>query len=728
MRSRLGLTTTLILGLLAWASVGPSAQAPPVPTVTPFDNVGFIDAATVDNPNDVFSGGTITMNGALFIVPRNTLLQLPAFALTWQEVFAKAPAAYQAAHQSGMARTDVPRPATTFEIHIQGNRVVSGATDQSIVGLMFMAQQSLNNGAGFINFIDYATGEMRVGGTIGDRTTGARVRINDPIGRHGLATDGVASPALDVRFQQDEDNPTVRTETGYPLCVPRVAPSATADDPLCPQKNRPKGTDGSYLTIFTTDFTQQWIDFGLVPGNFVGNGSDPLLMAPFEVGDYVDYSGALLQDGTGQYVAAHQVIANLGIFTQPGSLPTYMAIDVMLLGTGGVQLPNLPQEAAVRTRMEGFTTDPSSFVDLYAVDVDPCTGLESLRYYATVGVDPGPPTGAKAGRWRWRPSADAPFLPPTRMLRAISENGTYIDFNTGETSTPNGLKDVGQYSAPNFEFIFPENLGIGATKVPNNFQDFPFLAFGSGQYFGAVPGPVSLGNLGQLSPWPGASAPVKPLCPADGSGAIFSPIADAGPNQTAKSGDTVTINAAGSRDTTVPTPQPLTFSWSQVPTAPATTLTPATRVLGLPIGFSAPSPAPDRTFRVQKFQNNTNIPNGTVLTFQVNVSNGVASSSSTMTITIVAQPAAPDVLTGATAIFRIRRSRLDVTVTTSNPNAVLTVLGFGVMGPALPIAPGVPAPLGDRLYRQVGVNPIPDSVTIRSSLGGIVTVPVTVRP
>jgi len=324
MRSRFGLTTTLIIGLLAWASVGPTAQAPPVPTVTPFDDIGFIDAATVDNPSDVFSGGTVTVNGARFIVPRNTLLQMPAFALTWQEVFAKAPAAYRAANQSGLARTDVPRPATTYEIHIVGNRIVNGASDQSIVGLMFLAQQSLNNGAGFINFIDYATGEMRVGGTAGVATSGARVRINDPIGRHGLATDGIASAALDIRFQQDEDNPTVRTETGYPMCVPRVAPSATSDDPLCPQKNRPKGADGTYLTIYTMD-----------PLPFDGSdpvGADPRLMAPFELGDYIDYQGNLSSDANGTYVAAWGVIANIGLLTAPGTQPVYTAIDVMLLG------------------------------------------------------------------------------------------------------------------------------------------------------------------------------------------------------------------------------------------------------------------------------------------------------------------------------------------------------------------------------------------------------------
>ena len=65
---------------------------------------------------------------------------------------------------------------------------------------------------------------------------------------------------------------------------------------------------------------------------------------------------------------------------------------------------------------------------------------------------------------------------------------------------------------------------------------------------------------------------------------------------------------------------------------------------------------------------------------------------------------------------------------TTDPSAVLTVLGFGDMGPALPVATGVPAPPGDRTYTQVGVTPAPAEITVPTSLGAIVTVPVTVRP
>jgi hypothetical protein len=741
MRSRpRSLMLTLIVGLLGWATVGPQAQVTTLQAVSPFDVVGFIEAATLTPAADSFSGGgTITVNGTVITVPTNTLLQMPAFALTWQEVFTQAPFPYglasspTGADQSGLAMADIPTPLTTYEVHVQGNRV----GDTYIAGLMFIAQQSLNTGAGFINFIDYAKGEMRVGGTIGVATTGARVRINDPAGKFGPASH------VDDRFTIDEDNPTVRSETAYPMCLPREAPGTvnvvldpatglpvldpltglptpdgTTGDVKCPEVNRPLSSDGtSHLTLFTMD--------ALPFDGSAPTGTNPLLMAPFEVGDYITYNGNLVAETVlpnpllppgptnvpvpvidpttgvqGVYVNAWGVLANVGLFTAPGTQPVYTAIDVMLLGTGGIPVPSLPQEAAVRTRIEGFTTDPTSFIDLFATDVDACTGAQTLRYYATLGVD----NLLVPGRWRWRPNTDLAFLPPSRMLTAINENGIYSDPTTGTLGAPDGLL-AGFYTAPNFEFIFPENLGIGNAPVPNNFGDFPFLTSGSGPY--PAPGPGALGTLGQIAPWPGAVAPPTPVCsPVDGT-ATFSPIADAGINQSVLPSATVTLDGLNSRDTTQPLPLPLTFSWVQDPLAGGAHVALIGADTAAPT-FTAPA-APD------------------VLTFTLTVSNGFLSSSAKVAITVTNNPTATDTITAATADFRFRRAQLTVTASTTDANAVLVVEGFGEMGPALPIAPGVPAPLTDRLYRQIGILFPPATVTIRSSLGGTLTVPVTVR-
>ena len=94
-------TSRLAAARLRWALAAATAAAamsvsmgaqPAIPVTAPFDVTGFIQSATIDNPNDLFSGSTITVNNIRMTVPRNTLLQFPATAMTWQEAFALVPA------------------------------------------------------------------------------------------------------------------------------------------------------------------------------------------------------------------------------------------------------------------------------------------------------------------------------------------------------------------------------------------------------------------------------------------------------------------------------------------------------------------------------------------------------------------------------------------------------------------------------------------------------------
>src|SRR4051794_35608511 len=109
----------LLLPAMVAALTEPArAQLPTLAPVSPFDTIGFMQTATVDNPTDTFSGGTMEVNGLKIIVPRNTIFQMPAAGMTWQELFKNAPAAYQAAHQTGMALTDTPKPYATYEVTV----------------------------------------------------------------------------------------------------------------------------------------------------------------------------------------------------------------------------------------------------------------------------------------------------------------------------------------------------------------------------------------------------------------------------------------------------------------------------------------------------------------------------------------------------------------------------------------------------------------------------------
>ncbi|NUQ32473.1 MAG: hypothetical protein HOP99_06605 [Dermatophilaceae bacterium] len=521
------------------------AVNPVVASSTQFDVTGFIQTATLDPaaPGDPHDGGTLTVNGHTIVIPKETVVILPASALTWQELFTHAPAPYAGTGQTGMALADNPKPLTTYEVHVVGNRVINGSGDHYIAGLVHISQQELNNGAGYINFIDYTTGELEIGGKTGVAGTGTRVRINDPAvgttgtGRYGRA----ASP--DDRFQVDQDNPTILAETGFPMCIPRTAPSTTNDDPECPQANRPvyTGTDTSGITpqpalpVLGAAYTLFRMDS---PADVVANTcargtcADPRKQAPFEIGDYVTFAGNLIQDGGangGQYISAHTIVASLGIYTQPGIDPAYVSVDVSLIGTGGLTIFGAG-EAAVRTRFEGMSTDETRLIRLYGVDVNPTTGETSDREWGTVMPDPGPPGGAVRGRWRFRPPCTATvatqkactpppagkFIPPTREVRAVVDGDSQFKPGTIEANpnsqvpgtasaktAANGIY-YGQYHAPIGEYIFPEN--VPGTPVPeNNFNSIPFLAYGGYTSLTGV-------RAGVLDPWPSDVAPPAVVC------------------------------------------------------------------------------------------------------------------------------------------------------------------------------------------------------------------------
>ncbi len=554
---RVGIALAVVTGLAAATGLAFAAGAivvpatlPVLPSSTQFDVTGFLQEATLDqacvtaagagldaqgNPQVAHCGGTMKLNGQTIVVPSETIAILPASALTWQELFAQSPAPYTGV-ATGMALADNPKPYTSYEFHVVGNRVIDPTNsdpakrDRYIAGLVHISQQDLNAGAGYINFMDYSTGEMRVGGVPGDSTTGARVRINDPAnptsgsgGRYGRAM----SP--DGRFMVDQDNPTIASATGFPMCFPRTDPFVTADA-LCPQTNRPLNpTTGAPLTLFTMNN----------PATIaVGGPSDPRLQAPFEVGDYVNYSGTLIADplpgdSGSAYISAHTIIANVAIYTSPGTNPAYVSIEVGLMGTGGLTVIGAT-EAVNRTRFEGMTTDPSRGIHLYGVDVHP-DGSTTDRDWGTIAPDVF--GGAVPGRWRFRPPCnvfgsgvpakpikdcvygpDNGFLPPTREVRAVIEGlHSQIPGPTASTSA-NGIY-YGQYHAPIGEYIFPENVP-GQPIPENNFNTIPFLTPGGYSSFTGV-------VAGQLDPWPSNIVPAAPC---------VAPVANAGGPYTVASG------------------------------------------------------------------------------------------------------------------------------------------------------------------------------------------------
>src|SRR5207248_2190149 len=131
--------------------------------------------------------------------------------------------------------------------------------------------------------------------------------------------------------------PTIRSKTGYPMCIPRTTPPKAfpagqqfplpagyvETDQLCPQVNRPLDpavTNNQPLGNFTLcnpgAVTCLANTPPAAPGvlNAVATAipiSNSNQQAPFMVGDSIEYSGTLQEDANGQYISAFQIVDNV---------------------------------------------------------------------------------------------------------------------------------------------------------------------------------------------------------------------------------------------------------------------------------------------------------------------------------------------------------------------------------------------------------------------------------
>ena len=582
----------LILGLAAliaaiiiplWGSggradaAGGTAKPPPgavAPWITPtlptpnfalnpalihgFDVTGFYQDATVSTDNAACPntpankperfGGTVKLNNTVITVPCNMVIQMPANTFRWADFVKGAPPLF--ANPSLVLGSPTTYPS--FEIQVIGNTVAG----QNIAGLMYFSQQSLNSGSGVIQEIDYATGNIKV--ATGDPANPAVVQINDPNGRFGRAQ----SP--DPRLSVDDANPTIHAATGYPMCVPRTDP-VSADDALCPQQNRPKPTDPGGCRNFSVAgvappvsgelsaaplgqvYCSQYVMPAPPVGTATTTGPDARQQAPFEVGDFISYSGTLMTNLTGSYISAHTIEANVGIYTQPGTQPSYLAIGGFGLGTAdpnATAVNGAGQETQNRIFLETSTTDVQTPVDIYMMDTDPQTGAVKNRWitpFEMTGEVGGGITTQYTGPQPQRARIRAPKAPagllsaPSRTVRVMARtlcqplpqlDQSALDtcVNTAPTEA-NGLV-AGQYLAPVFEYIFPENVKPGDPIVPNDFWHLPFLRYGEGA--------ATAGGVGPLepSPWGPENAPLPPAVPA----AVVPPAPPAPPAPVAPAG------------------------------------------------------------------------------------------------------------------------------------------------------------------------------------------------
>jgi hypothetical protein len=594
----------------------PAAIPAPTPIVpvrennmpTGFDITGFIQYASLDaspglcnkddNPAPTpanpplpaqckITGGWIELNNGMIRVPQSTVVIFPNTLLTWEEAFELNPNTHQTdpIFQTGLAMSDTVRFPGTYQGHVQGN-IVNG---QYIAGLVFIFQDPANFTQGYIERFDYANGVMWV--------NGMRVQINDPPitftvpnqdgtplldggGNPTVLTKGrySAGKSADPRFAVDQNNPTVTSETGYPMCIPSVSPyvdgsdgsegpslsllnTENLQDPQCPEKNRPR--DPTTGTLLVPIFTMNQV--GDPPAVENPIPQDPLLEMPFEVGDFVNIIGTLEMDDQGPFITATDVQAlTVGAYTWPGTDPAYVIEEVVIQGTGGVDQALFPQEAGVRTRVEGFTTDIARQIDVGAIDQD-CNGNLTFRepaWASNFPVEPGPPGVGVKGRWRMRFPQGGNFLP------AVQNVGARVS-GSSPGKNKNGLT-YSEYQLPSSEFIFPENQVPGSRQPKSNFADILFLDNGMGQLpmvsdvfdstqvqLGQQPSPFFPNQLmGQLVPFPDNTLP--PLTCVPGQIVTLAvPKFTSNPNPPF-AGVTVTLDGTSSNPPTGP------FTWAQV--------------------------------------------------------------------------------------------------------------------------------------------------------------------
>ena len=218
--------------------------------------------------------------------------------------------------------------------------------------------------------------------------------------------------------------------------------------------------------------------------------------------------------GTGT-ISVHTIEANIGIYTQPGTQPSYLAIGEFGVGSAdpnATAVSGVAQETQDRIFLEAETTDVRTPVDIYLQDVDPATGAVKNRWVTPLEMtgenQAGTPsggittqfTGAQPQRARLR-ATKAPLgllSQPTRTIRVAVRSlcppqADQAALDTCLNNAPtvaNGLQ-AGEYTAPTFEFIFPENVLPGDSAVPNDLWHLPFLRNGEGA-----------GNVGPLEPAP----------------------------------------------------------------------------------------------------------------------------------------------------------------------------------------------------------------------------------
>lgn len=444
----ISLICAAVLLLAAWSS---TAQA----AATAAEISGEIERLTLNDPADIYSGGTMIVAGAQVILPRNLLIDLPANRLSLQQIFTQAPAACIARGESGLAKADICNGsgtggfATLSAVHTNAGNSIAGDV---------LIEKGLDVVAGVVSYINHTDGYFRVNGIPGDAATGAMVRLNDPSGRHtiqqGIGCAGGSNCSPDPRFTLDPDNYVSTFSTGYPFCIASTVSRTFTDllglgtttaqgladgsgDVLCPTGNRTPA-----LTVEP-------------PVN------DARLFAPLLVGDSVSATGNYETVNGVRFLSSHttrvlEALATKNLPTQP---------DYLFLQEVFLEAPAFQNQRA-RMLIIGTTTLAPTDVDFWTIHRDPATNsIHEFPLASIQGCDIATGAGTcssqglvGAGANIFRIRYDVDFL-----LAAANDP----KFPGGATAKLNPCLQL--QASPRFAISNPGICSSGGVSLTNNF-------------------------------------------------------------------------------------------------------------------------------------------------------------------------------------------------------------------------------------------------------------------
>jgi hypothetical protein len=443
-----------LIGALIGTSVSASGQTTSGSAMI----TGSIDTICIDDPTDVWSGGTMVIGGQNVIIPRNLIIELPANRMSLQQLYQQAPPASFLEGETGLAVSDRSRVSFPGFATVLANTTINLTP---IAGEIFI-EKAADTITGKVTYIDHTQGFIRVNGRPFDIDTGLMIRINDPDGIHTIQSGigcipGMPNCSPDVRFSLDPTNYTITFTTGFPAALPSTVPlgsrpgfdpltdnaAAASDalgngDPFAPQSNRGPA--------FVPDATR---------------------FAPIKLGDWVSAQGGFHTINGTKFLAAHTLTIGAALHTaNVANQPDYLLVDeaewdapgfqnercrMLLIGFSTLTVPILDQAGGGVV----FGAD----VDAYSLHIDPATG-EPVEYplastHGLAADTTGQALGANAGDvFKWLYDVDFPTgvpLKPSRSPCAMLLAAGFTTFPDGRPICPS----AGTSMEEEFEIVSP---------------------------------------------------------------------------------------------------------------------------------------------------------------------------------------------------------------------------------------------------------------------------------